>query len=303
LVSQANTLKTKKETLWTACLEDFLLSGRVEGKKAKTLEWYKVILTPFVNYLNKEGLSQLTLRKYVNSLYDRLKITSVDAHVRAIKVFLNFLYKEGYWEENLSSTLKRPRLPKQFPHVLNDEQVNLLLKAPNKKTWEGYRNYVMLLTFLDTGIRLSELLTLTIDRTNLIRGSLLVEGKGEKEREVYMGKTLRKEMSRWLKMRGFYPYEDRVFVTRDGRPLKKRGVEQIVERLAKKVGIQGVRCSPHTLRHTFATNFIRNGGDVFTLQRLLGHSDIQTCMIYVHMGGKQLREAMLKYSPVDRLGG
>ncbi len=213
------------------------------------------------------------------------------------------MYKEGYWEENLSSTLKRPRLPKQFPHVLNDEQANLLLKAPNKKTWEGYRNYVMLLTFLDTGIRLSELLTLTIDRTNLIRGSLLVEGKGEKEREVYMGKTLRKEMSRWLKMRGFYPYEDRVFVTRDGRPLKKRGVEQIVERLAKKAGIQGVRCSPHTLRHTFATNFIRNGGDVFTLQRLLGHSDIQTCMIYVHMGGKQLREAMLKYSPVDRLGG
>jgi len=130
-----------------------------------------------------------------------------------------------------------------------------------------------------------------------------VEGKVEKEREVCAGKTLRKEMSRWLKMRGFYPYEDRVFVTRDGRPLKKRGVEQIVERLAKKVGIQGVRCSPHTLRHTFATNFIRNGGDVFTLQRLLGHSDIQTCMIYVHMGGKQLREAMLKYSPVDRLGG
>ena len=118
-----------------------------------------------------------------------------------------------------------------------------------------------------------------------------------------MGKTLRKEIAKWLKMRGFYPYEDRVFVTRDGRPLKKRGVEQIVVRLVKKAGIQGVRCSPHTLRHTFATNFIRNGGDVFTLQRLLGHSDIQTCMVYVHMGGKQLREAMLKYSPVDRLGG
>jgi len=79
LVSQANTLKTKKETLWTVYLEDFLFSGRVEGKKAKTLEWYKVILTPFVNYLNQEGLSQLTLRKYANSLSDRLKITSVDA--------------------------------------------------------------------------------------------------------------------------------------------------------------------------------------------------------------------------------
>ena len=88
-----------------------------------------------------------------------------------------------------------------------------------------------------------------------------MEGKVEKEREVYMGKTLRKEMSRWLKMRGFYPYEDRVFVTRDGRPLKKRGVEQIVERLAKKVGIQGVRCSPHALRHVLATNLITKEGE------------------------------------------
>ena len=140
MVSQAHTLKTKKETLWTVYLEDFLLSGRVEGKKAKTLEWYKAILTPFVNYLNQEGLSQLTLRKYANNLYDRLKITSVDTHIRAIRAFLNFLHQEGYLEENLTSTLKRPRLPKQFPYVLNDEQVNLLLKAPDKKTWEGRNN-------------------------------------------------------------------------------------------------------------------------------------------------------------------
>ncbi|NSW76936.1 MAG: tyrosine-type recombinase/integrase, partial [Candidatus Atribacteria bacterium] len=135
----------------------------------------------------------------------------------------------------------------------------------------------------------------------LARGSITVVGKGEKEREVYMGKTLKKEMSRWLKMRGFFPYEDRVFVTRDGRPLKKRGVEQILRRLSKKAGIEGVRCSPHTLRHTFATNFVRNGGDVFTLQRILGHANIETCMIYVHMSGKHIQESMLRYSPVDRM--
>ncbi len=302
LASLANKLKTKKETsLWGLYLEDFLLSGRVEGKKSSTLKWYKEYLTPFVRFLDREGLNQATLRKYVNSLFDRLKVVTVDTHVRAIKAFLNFLYREGYLEENFASTLKRPRLPKQFPHILNDEQVMSLLKAPNKKTWAGFRNYVMLLTFLDTGIRLSELLTLTLDRVDLVRGSLTVTGKGEKEREVYMGKTLKKAMARWLKLRGFHPYEDRVFITQDGRPLKKRGVEQIIRRLAQKAGIEGVRCSPHTLRHTFATNYIRNGGDVFTLQRLLGHSNIETCMVYVHMGGKQLREAMLKYSPMDRL--
>ena len=94
-------------------------------------------------YLDREGLSQASLRKYVNALFDRLKIATVDNHVRAIKAFLRFLYKEGHVEEDLSASLKRPRLPKQFPHVLNDEQVVALLKAPNKKTWEGFRNYVI----------------------------------------------------------------------------------------------------------------------------------------------------------------
>jgi len=84
---------------------------------------------------------------------------------------------------------------------------------------------------------------------------------------------------KWMKKRGYFPYEDKVFITRQGYGLKKRGLSQIIERLAGKAHIQGVRCSAHTLRHTFATNFIRNGGDVFSLQKILGHSDIQTCMI------------------------
>ena len=301
LASLALSMKARKETLWTLYLEDFLLCGRVEGKKPSTLRWYRETLTPFIAFVSREGLDQASLRKYVNGLFDRLKIATIDNHVRAIKAFLRFLYKEGHIEEDLAAALKRPRLPKQFPHVLNDEQVVALLKAPDRKTWEGFRNYVMLLTFLDTGLRLSEVLSLTLDRVDLARGSLLVVGKGEKEREVYMGKTLRREMSRWLKMRGFHPYEDRVFITRDGRPLKKRHVQQILRRLAKKAGIEGVRCSPHTLRHTFATNFIRNGGDAFTLQRILGHASIETCMVYVHMSGKHVREAMLRFSPVDRM--
>ena len=175
------------------------------------------------------------------------------------------------------------------------------MKACNKATWEGFRNYVILLTFLDTGIRLSELLSLTLKDINLNKRSLLIHGKGGKDREVYMGKTLTKEFNKWIKKRGYFPYEDKVFITRQGYGLKKRGLSQIIERLAGKAPIQGVRCSAHTLRHTFATNFIRNGGDVFSLQKILGHSDIQTCMIYVHMGGKQLQEAQLRFSPVDRM--
>ncbi len=102
-------------------------------------------------------------------------------------------------------------------------------------------------------------------------------------------------------MRGFVPYEDRLFISSSGKPLKPRTIEKFIKSIARKAKIEGKRVSPHTLRHTFASNFIRNGGDVFTLQRILGHSDISTCMIYVHLSGKDIQQAMLKFSPVDRL--
>ena len=115
------------------------------------------------------------------------------------------------------------------------------MKACNKATWEGFRNYVILLTFLDTGIRLSKLLSLTLKDVNLNKRSLLIHGKGGKDREVYMGKTLTKEFNKWMKKRGSFPYADIVFTTRQGCGLKKRGLSQIIERLADKAPIQGMR--------------------------------------------------------------
>lgn len=293
----------KQDVFLSNLLDDFIFVSQVNGKKGKTISWYKEMLKPFVQEITLEGLNILSLRKYIASLRDRgLKPASIDGHIRAIKVFLNFLYEEGYLDENLAKKLKRQKLPFQYPYVLSDEQVNDLLKACDKKTWEEFRNYVIVLTFLDTGIRLSELVNLTLQDINLNKKSILIrDGKGGKDREVYMGRTLFREMGKWLKMRGYFSYEDRIFITRQGYPLKRRTLEKIIERLGKKAGIKGVRCSPHTLRHTFATNFIRNGGDVFTLQKILGHSDISTCMIYVHMGGRQIQEAMMKFSPVDRI--
>jgi len=91
LAGLAKSVKARKETLWTLYLEDFLLSGRVKGKGSTTLRWYRETLTPFVAYLDREGLGQSSLRKYLNALFDHLKIATVDTHVRAIKAFLRFL--------------------------------------------------------------------------------------------------------------------------------------------------------------------------------------------------------------------
>lgn len=158
----------------------------------------------------------------------------------------------------------------------------------------------MFLMFLDTGIRLSELMKLNFRDVNLQQRSIRITGKGDKERILYMGKILVKALYKWIHLRWLRDFEDSVFITKFGDSLKKRHIQQIIKRISKKAGISGVRCSPHTLRHTFATNYIRNGEDPFSLQQLPGNSDIKTCMIYVHMAGVALREAHAKYS-VDRM--
>jgi integrase/recombinase XerD len=160
----------------------------------------------------------------------------------------------------------------------------------------------MLLTFLDGMLRLSELIELELTDLSLQARSIRVRcGKGSKERIAYMGRRLTKAMRDWLQVRGHVPGSDWVFISRSGEKLDKRNVQRILQRLADKA--KGGKVSPHMLRHTGATLFIRGGGDPFSLQRLLGHSDIRTTMIYVHMAGTALREAHAKASPVDRLLG
>jgi len=167
--------------------------------------------------------------------------------------------------------------------------------------WQGYRNFAIVLTFLDCGLRVGELKDLAINDVNLIRGTLEVMGKGSRQRQVYFGRRLSRILKEWIAQRTLSLSGEAFFCDPQGYELSRHQIHHMIYRLAKRSGITGVRCSPHTLRHTFATQFIRNGGDPFSLQRLLGHSDISTTMIYVHMAGTALREAHAKASPVDRL--
>jgi len=118
---------------------------------------------------------------------------------------------------------------------------------------------------------------------------------------VFMGRALFRAIRKWLDVRGFSTPERAFFVTRQGNRMNIRGIERVVSEIARRTRLNEVRVTPHILRHTFATHYIKNGGDPFSLQRLLGHSDIKTTMIYVNLAGVGLREAHAKASPVDRI--
>ena len=306
-------VETEPETAMGRTLADgvrlFQFYKRAEGMMPRTLRDYDRVLGDLLRELGGdrplEELKLSEVRAYVHDLIGRgWRPATVNVYVRVLRCWLRWLYHEGLIRENFADHLKVLRVPKQYPHVLSEPQVLALLKAAKAKTktWTGRRNYTMLLTFLDAMLRLKELISLDLSDINLQARSIRVRnGKGGKERIVYMGRRLTRAMREWLIARGHVTGCDWVFITRTGGPLDARGVEKIIQRLGQEAGIEGVRCSPHTLRHTGATLFIRNGGDPFSLQRLLGHSTVTVTEIYVHMAGSALREAHTKASPVDRL--
>jgi len=200
--------------------------------------------------------------------------------------------------------VKIPRPPGKVIPTFSDSQVRQLVAAIDITTPEGYRNYAIILTFLDTGMRVSELCHLKPDDVWLEDGMLKVLGKGNKERLIPIGKQVQRCL--WHYINRYRPEPvgpncDFLFLTRESRPLTKDRVEKIVAYYGKKAEISGVRCSPHTFRHTAAVKFLRNGGDVFSLQRMLGHASLEMTRRYCELADVDVKRAHTTASPVDNL--
>ncbi len=286
-------------------VQAFMLLKRAEGRMRRTLDDYQRVFADFQSQLADIPLEELkpaVVRGYVHELMNRgWRPATVNIFIKNLRCFLAFLYREGWLKENLAGCIRPLRAPRQYPRVLSEQQILALLRGCNRATWQGKRDWAILLTLLDGMLRLSELIALELPDLNLQARSIRIRhGKGDKERVVFMGRRLTQALRDWLQVRGHVLGEEALFVSRSGEPLYKLGVQRVLKRLARRVGLSGM-CTPHVLRHTGATLFIRNGGDPFSLQQILGHSSITTTQIYVHMAGTALREAHAKASPVDRL--
>jgi len=160
----------------------------------------------------------------------------------------------------------------------------------------------MILLLLDSGIRLSELIGLQMDNIDFLQSFILVNGKGNKERVVPFGSQVRRTLRRYIMH--FRPEPDstrtdEVFLTEDGLPLKPRAVQSMLLRLSKKAKMSGVRCNPHRFRHSFARQYLVAGGDIFSLQKILGHSSLEVVRMYVNLITSDILMQHRKFSPVD----
>jgi site-specific recombinase XerD len=286
-------------------LADFLVSGQARGLSPRTLDWYRMIGERFVAFRTARGadpaLDAVTTaegRAFVVSLQQAgLSPSSVAGFVRGLRAFSAWCAAEGLVAEDPLRRLPRPRVPSRLIATLGPVELERLLAVASR------RDRLIIALLLDTGLRLSELAGLRMGDL-LPDGYLRVRGKGGKERLVPLGAVTEARLPDYIahsRPRPIGRDVEQIFLARDGRPLTPVAIQHALRRLGRRAGLDGVRTNPHTFRHTFAKLYLLNGGDLFSLQKILGHTTLDMVRRYVNLDTGEVKRQHAQASPVDRL--
>ena len=318
----------QKESPMDRYLAGFRLHCIAEAKSPRTVMWYEHKLRIFRDYLHRQfqvdDPAEITadhIRTFLVHMRDEVHLGELNPHrlpekkllsphtvqgyFRAVRAFFTWLMNEEYLDKDPCARIHRPKAPQNVVPTFDEEQIRRLLAIPERRRRNGFRDRTILLLLLDTGMRLSELTGLATGDLHLEDGYVRVTGKGSKERMVPLGSRVRKALWQYIaryRPEPEHPGIDAVFLNHDGTPMKPEGVYRMIVNRGKQAHIEGVRCSPHTFRHTFAVSFLRNGGDVFTLQRILGHTSLVVTRMYCNLNDNDIQAQHRQCGPVDRLG-
>lgn len=282
-----------------------------KNRSAKTLENYGRYLDRFLRFTkvsNPSEMDEEMIRKYrlhLNRLATGkgalLKKVTQNYHIIALRNFLKYLAKRGI----KSVPAEKVELGKQEERevtFLELSELERLLKSPDGVNLDTLRDKAILTTLFSTGLRVSELCSLDRDKIDLNRGELSIRGKGSKIRLVFLSDDARDIISKYLNKRSDADEalfiripKSKAFSKNSNLRLTPRSVQRIVKKCAVKAGIMGKKVSPHTIRHSYATDLLRNGADIRSVQLMLGHSSVTTTQIYTHVTDKQLREIHKKF--------
>ena len=291
-----------------------------EGKSRRTIESTLACVRGFAAYLGEplavDSVTASQLREYILHLQSRPKWVShptisadkgslspftIATHVRTIKAFWSWLEREEFVDSNPLSHVPTPKTPICEVRTLSPEECRALVAAIPTKGFVGMRDRALVLALMGMGARITEVTSLKIPDVDFETGQIRVLGKGQKERRLFMSPNVFKAMHKyWLKER--QPVEGEYFFThKNGRPLDRWYVNHQFHKYSKQAGLRDRSVSPHKLRHTYATEFLRDGGDVFTLQKVLGHSTLDMSRHYAQIANDDVERSMRAHSPVERL--
>lgn len=225
--------------------------------------------------------------------------STIATYFDRLGAFFAWLEAEGYIESSPMTNLKPPVVRRDQIHPFTEDQVQAILAAAKRAKYPK-RDVAIVLFLLDTAVRVSELCSLTMQDVDLVSKKAVVLGKGNKHRAVYFSRQTGRALTAYLRGTTRQP-TDPLFISEKRCPFSRNGMFQLVERLGKNAGVEATRCSPHTFRHTAAIWFLRNGGNVFSLQQMLGHTDIKMTSHYLAIADADIQFQHTQFSPVERL--
>ena len=291
-----------------ALIDLFLNEYWIEkGLSENTVQSYRLDLTALCDWLDKNDLSLETLDAVdlQGLLGERLekgyKATSTARMLSAMRKLFQYLYREKYRVDDPSAVLSSPKLPSRLPKYLTEQQVSDLLNTPNVEVPLELRDKAMLELLYATGLRVTELVSLTIENMSVQQGVVRVIGKGNKERIVPMGE----EAAYWVRQFMLYgrpvllngQSSDVVFPSQRAQQMTRQTFWHRVKHYALLADIDADALSPHVLRHAFATHLVNHGADLRVVQMLLGHTDLSTTQIYTHVAKERLKRLHERFHP------
>lgn len=291
-----------------ALIDLFLNEYWIEkGLSENTVQSYRLDLTALCDWLDKNDLSLETLdavdlQGFLGErLEKRYKATSTARMLSAMRKLFQYLYREKYRVDDPSAVLSSPKLPSRLPKYLTEQQVSDLLNTPDVEVPLELRDKAMLELLYATGLRVTELVSLTIENMSVQQSVVRVIGKGNKERIVPMGE----EAAYWVRQFMLYgrpvllngQSSDVVFPSQRAQQMTRQTFWHRVKHYAILADIDADALSPHVLRHAFATHLVNHGADLRVVQMLLGHTDLSTTQIYTHVAKERLKRLHERFHP------
>lgn len=286
---------------------DFMRDKTLEGLASRTISDHKKHMNYFQSYACGEyqphdKIDKNMLRNYVHYMIDdkHLKPCTINLRLRTLKCYLNWLFANGHIKDNIAPCLTLVKVPQDTIQPLTKAEIRKMLDSCNLKTYSGFRDFVIMLVILDTGIRINELCETKlgdIDTTNKLLRVRAEVSKTRIERPLPLSKQTASLLSQLVDIAKENSCEY-VFNSHNGIKVTTEYIIRNFQRLGERIKLE-TRCTPHVWRHTFAVEAVKKGMDIFTLQRILGHANIQTTRQYVQL---QTADIQKKHNEINVLG-
>jgi len=283
-----------------------------KNASSNTLDAYLNDITQFQDFLTHSGhvvesssirietIDRLAVRSFMGYLYEKkYSATTMRRKLSTLSSFFRFLCREGYVKNNVANTVPAPRMQNKLPAYFSVDDMFRLLQLPQGESFLPVRDRALLELFYSCGLRISELVGLTLENTNLKSRTIKVLGKGGKERLLPLGRQCVDALKTYLNARmdkTRKPGTDQLFLNHRGAGITVRGVRKVVDKYIKQGNFAG-GVSPHSIRHSFATHLLEGGADLRSIQELLGHSSLSTTQKYTHLTLDRLSETYDKAHP------